>query len=154
MMISMKTKYALLAIAALARTTDREALLIADLARMENIPKKFLEAILLTLKNQGILSSRKGPGGGYSLAVSPASLTIGRVVRAFEGDFAPVPCLADTAPVKCAECNEMATCGIRLVMADVKQAVSSVLDMTTIADMLERSEHERQKVSRLLDFSI
>jgi Rrf2 family protein len=154
MMISMKTKYALMALGALARSKDREALLIADLARMENIPKKFLEAILLTLKNQGILSSRKGPGGGYSLAVSPAALTIGRVVRAFEGDLAPVPCLGDGAPTKCAECVEMESCGIRLVMADVKNAISTVLDRTTLAEMLERSELERQKRAKLVDYTI
>src|ERR1700686_1146797 len=112
MMISMKTKYALMALGALARVEGREALLIADLARKENIPKKFLEAILLTLKNQGILTSRKGPGGGYSLGVAPAALTIGRVVRGFEGDLAPVPCLGDGAAAKCPECTEMASCGI------------------------------------------
>lgn len=154
MMISMKTKYALMALSALARTQEREALLIADLARTENIPKKFLEAILLALKNQGILSSKKGPGGGYSLAVSPESLTIGRIVRAFEGDLAPVPCLGDGAPAKCPECAELESCGIRLVMADIKQAVSAVLDRTTLAEMLERSELERQKLSKLVDYTI
>lgn len=154
MMISMKTKYALMALSALARVQDREALLIADLARRENIPKKFLEAILLTLKNQGILTSRKGPGGGYFLAVAPAALTIGRVVRAFEGDLAPVPCLSDGAAVKCPECAEMASCGIRLVMAEVKQAVCGVLDRTTLAEMLDRSEQERQKLSKLVDYAI
>ncbi|HLO24571.1 MAG TPA: Rrf2 family transcriptional regulator [Geobacteraceae bacterium] len=94
----MKTKYALKALAALAETRDRGALQIAELASSENIPKKFLEAILLTLRNQGVLASRKGPGGGYSLAVAPATLTIGRIVRAFEGDLAPVPCLGDATP--------------------------------------------------------
>jgi len=153
MMISMKTKYALMALGALARSQEK-ALLIADLARTEKIPKKFLEAILLALKNQGILSSRKGPGGGYSLAVSPASLTVGRIVRAFEGDLAPVPCLGDSAPVKCPECEEMESCGIRLVMADVKQAISSVLDGITLAEMLEKSEQERQKLSKMVDYYI
>jgi len=153
MMISMKTKYALMALGALARAYG-EALLIADLARTEGIPKKFLEAILLALKNQGILASRKGPGGGYSLAVSPEALTIGRVVRVFEGDLAPVPCLSDSAPAKCAECDDMESCGIRLVMDDVKQAVVSVLDRTTLAEMLERSETERKKRLKLIDYTI
>lgn len=153
-MISMKTKYALKALGFLARTRDKEAFLIAEMAEAENIPKKFLEAILLALKNQGILSSKKGPGGGYSLAVAPESLTIGRIVRAFEGDLAPVPCLGDAAPAKCPECADLATCGIRLVLADVKQAVSSVLDRTTLADMLERSEHERQRLLKAIDYTI
>ncbi len=154
MMISMKTKYALKALAALAESRDRGALQIAELASSENIPKKFLEAILLTLRNHGVLSSKKGPGGGYSLAVAPSSLTIGKVVRAFEGDLAPVQCLGDSSPAKCAECADMQTCGIRLVMAEVKSAVCSVLDRTSLADMIERSETERQKSLKLLDYAI
>lgn len=153
-MISMKTKYALKALTALAQSRERGSLQIAELASSESIPKKFLEAILLALRNQGILASRKGPGGGYSLAVEPAKLTIGRVVRAFEGDLAPVPCLGDTTPAKCPECGDLQTCGIRLVMADVETAVSSVLDRTTLADMIERSEIARQKSLKLLDYAI
>ncbi len=153
-MISMKTKYALKALAALAETRGRGSLQIAELASSENIPKKFLEAILLSLRNQGILASRKGPGGGYSLTVAPGALTIGRIVRVFEGDLAPVPCLGDGNPVKCAECSDLGTCGIRLVMADVKKAVSSVLDQTTLADMIERSELERKRSLKLLDYTI
>ncbi|MCM2357322.1 MAG: Rrf2 family transcriptional regulator [Geobacteraceae bacterium] len=153
-MISMKTKYALKALGFLARAQGKDAFLIAEMAAAENIPKKFLEAILLTLKNQGILASKKGPGGGYSLAVAPEALPIGRVVRAFEGDLAPVPCLGDGAPVKCTECEDMATCGTRLVMADVKTAVTTVLDGVTLKDMLDRSEVERQKQSKTIDYTI
>ena len=154
MMISMKTKYALKALAALAESQERGSLQIAELASSENIPKKFLEAILLALRNQGILASRKCPGGGYTLAVAPASLTIGRIVRSFEGDLAPVQCLGDSAPAKCPECADLASCGIRLVMAEVKQAVCSVLDRTTLADMIDRSAVERQKSMKLLDYTI
>lgn len=154
MMISMKTKYALKALSFLARSQDKSSFLIAELASAENIPKKFLEAILLTLKNQGILASKKGPGGGYSLAVSPAALTIGRIVRSFEGDLAPVPCLGDAAPAKCPECEEMASCGIRLVMAEVKEAIASVFDRITLKDMVEMSEVERQKRLKMIDYTI
>jgi len=154
MMISMKTKYALKALGALAESRDPRTQQIAELARSENIPKKFLEAILLTMRNQGILASKKGPGGGYTLAVPPASITIGTIVRAFEGDLAPVQCLGDAPPAKCGECGDMQSCGIRLVMADVKNAVSAVLDRTTLADMIERSTVERQKSLKLLDYAI
>ncbi len=154
MTISMKTKYALKALAALAVARDRGALQIAELAASENIPKKFLEAILLTLKNQGILASRKGPGGGYSLAMAPAAITIGRIVRTFEGDLAPVPCLGGGNSTRCAECADLNTCGIRLVMADVNRAVCDILDRTTLADMIERSEVERKKSLKLLDYAI
>jgi Rrf2 family protein len=152
-MISMKTKYALLALDALARS-DKEAMLIADLASGENIPKKFLESILLTLRNQGVLNSKKGPGGGYSLARPAAAITIGSIVRAFEGDLAPVQCLSNSASGKCPECGDMGTCGIRLVMVDVNQALSSVLDGITLADMLERSDFAHQKRSQLVDYAI
>lgn len=153
-MISMRSKYALKALGYMARTSDKESFLIADIAQAENIPKKFLEAILLTLKNNGILSSRKGPGGGYSLAKAPAALTLGAIVRSFEGDLAPVQCLSEASHASCPECFDEDTCGIKLVMADVSQAISSVLDTVTLADMLQRSEFERQKRQQVVDFAI
>lgn len=153
-MISMRSKYALMALAFLARSKEKDTFLISEVAEAESIPKKFLEAILLTLKSHGILSSRKGPGGGYSLAKAPASITIGSVIRAFEGDLAPVQCLSEQTQGGCPECSDKATCGIRLVMADVQRALTSVLDTVTLADMLERSEFERQKLSQQLDYSI
>lgn len=150
----MRSKYGLKALGYMASTSDKESFLIADIAQAEGIPKKFLEAILLTLKNNGILSSRKGPGGGYSLAKAPAAITIGSVVRSFEGDLAPVPCLSESAHAACPECSDEDTCGTKLVMADVEKAVSSVLDSVTLADMLQRSEFERQKKQQILDFAI
>jgi Rrf2 family protein len=153
-MISMRSKYAIKALSFLARSRDKDSYLIAELAEAENIPKKFLEAILLTLKSQGILASRKGPGGGYWLAKTPSTITLGNIIRAFEGDLAPVQCLAENFSGSCPECQDAATCATRLVMADVQKAVSSVVDNVTLADMIERSEFERQRLSKQLDFSI
>lgn len=153
-MISMRSKYGLKALAYMARTINKDSFLIAEIAQAEGIPKKFLEAILLTLKNNGILSSRKGPGGGYSLAKSPAAITVGAVIRAFEGDLIPLQCLSQSAPASCPECIDEDTCGIKLVMADVEKALASVLDSTTLADMIERSEFERQKRQQVVDFAI
>ncbi len=153
-MISMRSKYGLKALGYMAGAIDRESFLIADIARAEGIPRKFLEAILLTLKNSGILSSRKGPGGGYSLAKAPALITVGAVIRAFEGDLIPLQCLSESTPATCPECEDLDTCGIRLVMTDVERALSAVLDTTTIADMLQRSEFERQKKQKVVDFAI
>lgn len=153
-MISMRSKYAIKALSYMARTREKDSFLIAELAAAENIPKKFLEAILLTLKSQGILASRKGPGGGYWLAKTPATITLGSVIRAFEGDLAPVQCLSENASGACPECHDAATCATRLVMADVQKAVSSIVDTVTLADMIERSEFERQRLSKQLDFSI
>lgn len=153
-MISMRSKYAIKALSFMARTRDKESFLIAELAAAENIPKKFLEAILLTLKSQGILTSKKGPGGGYWLAKSPSSITLGNIIRSFEGDLAPVQCLSDNATGACPECHDLATCATRLVMADVQKSVSVVIDNVTLADMIERSEFERQRLSKQVDFSI
>ena len=153
-MVSMRSKYALKALSFMARTKDKDTFLIAELAEAENIPKKFLEAILLTLKSQGILASRKGPGGGYWLAKAVTAITIGDIIRSFEGDIAPVQCLTGNAAGACPECFDYATCGTRLVMADVHKAVAAILDTVTLADMVERSEFERQKLSNQLDFSI
>jgi len=153
-MISMRSKYGLKALGFMARTSDKDSFLIAEIAQAEGIPKKFLEAILLILKNSGLLSSRKGPGGGYSLAKSPAAITVGAVVRAFEGDLISLQCLSESAHASCPECSDEDTCGIKLVMADVEKALSSVLDSTTLADMLQRSEFERQKKQQVVDFAI
>lgn len=153
-MISMRSKYGLKALAFMARAGDKDSFLIAEIAQAEGIPKKFLEAILLILKNSGLLSSRKGPGGGYSLAKSPAAITVGAVVRAFEGDLISLQCLSESAHASCPECSDEDTCGIKLVMADAEKALSSVLDSTTLADMLQRSEFERQKKQQVVDFAI
>lgn len=153
-MISKKTKYALKALYHLAGTPDAQPVLISDLAKAENIPKKFLEFILLSLRKGGILQSRIGKGGGYYLALAPAKVTLGSVVRILEGDLAPVQCLSETNYAHCDECDDEATCGIRLVMVDVNRALTQALDSLTLADMLERSETEKSRRANIVDFSI
>lgn len=153
-MLSKKTKYALKALLYLATQPADEPVLISDLAKAEEIPKKFLEAILLTLKNAGMLQSKIGKGGGYYLAKEPRNITIGSIVKVLEGGYAPVQCLNDAESPGCYECGEPDSCGIRLVMSDVMQAISSVLETTTLADMIERSETARQTQARIVDFNI
>ena len=154
MMLSKKSTYGLKALMNMARNPERGQVLISELAREERIPKKFLEAILLALKNGGVLTSRIGKGGGYSLALSPKSVTIGKIIRILEGDFAPVSCLSETNYARCDECNDEASCGIRLVLADVQQAMNSVMDTVTLAEMVERSEAARQAHRKVFDYSI
>lgn len=137
-MISKKTKYGLNAVIYLAREFDKGAVLISDLAEDEKMPKKFLEAILLELKNRGMLQSKKGKGGGYTLAKSPKDITIGEIVRALEGPLAPVSCVSQTAYQKCEECKDERCCGIRFVMKEVRDAISSILDKRTLADVIEQ----------------
>jgi Rrf2 family protein len=153
-MISKKTKYGLQALLLLAREYGRGPLLIADLAEQEGIPKKFLEYILLQLKNAGLLQSRKGKGGGYSLAKPPNDISVGRAVRILEGPLAPVPCVSVMAYQKCQECQDEHSCGIRLVMKDVRDAIAKVLDNTSLQEMLERSEQAARQGRGIIDYNI
>lgn len=153
-MISKKTIYAFKALIHLAAQPSGQPVLIADLARDGNIPKKFLEFILLSLRKGGILQSRIGKGGGYFLALPPNRITIGAVVRILEGDIAPVQCLSTTNYARCEECQDEVTCGIRLTMADVNFALANALDGLTLADMVERSDVERSKRENVVDYSI
>jgi len=153
-MISKKTKYAFKALMHLAVVPNDQPVLIADLAREESIPKKFLEFILLALRKGGVLNSRIGRGGGYSLALPANRISLGSVLRILEGDIAPVQCLSTTHYVRCEECHDERTCGIRLAMVDVNSALSAVLDKLTLADMVERSEREAGKLRNVMDFSI
>ncbi|MDU0458499.1 MAG: Rrf2 family transcriptional regulator [Geobacteraceae bacterium] len=153
-MISKKTKYALKALMYLAGQSPDEPVLISELAREERIPRKFLEAILLTLKNSGILHSKVGKGGGYSLAREPRNITIGSIVKVLEGGYAPVQCLNESAAAGCEECGDPTSCGVRLVMSDVMQALTTVLETSTLADMIERSANAERARARIVDFSI
>ena len=135
----MKAKYGLRALLYLAKQPNLQTpVLISELARNEHIPRKFLEAILLELKNNGILQSRKGKGGGYFLRKKPEAIRLGRVVRALDGPLAPVPCVSQTAYAPCDECEDEESCGIRLIMKDVRDAMADVLDNATLAEMLRR----------------
>ena len=153
-MISKKTIYAFRALIHLAGVSNNQPVLIADLARDENIPKKFLEFILLSLRKGGLLNSRVGKGGGYTLSLPANKIKIGAIIRILEGDLAPVPCLSTTNYTHCEECHDEATCGIRLTMSDVNIALANVLDGLTLADMIERSESQRNKIQNVVDFNI
>ncbi len=139
-MLSKKAKYALKAALSLAREYRRAPVLISNLSKEEDIPKKFLEQILLDLKNHGLLQSKTGKGGGYILSKSPDSITFGQILRIVDGPIAPVPCVSKTDYAKCPECKNEISCGIRLVMQDLYKAMSGVLDNASLSDTLERSE--------------
>lgn len=154
MMLSKKSKYALKALHYLARQPDNQPVLIADLAKAENIPKKFLEFILLSLRKGGILQSRVGKGGGYSLAKPASRITIKAVLDILEGNIAPVKCLDGTNLSRCEECLDEKSCGIRLIMTDVHNTLSQLLNSLTLADMVERAEAARSRQQNIVDFSI
>jgi Rrf2 family protein len=139
-MLSRKAKYAIKALLALADRDGEEPMRISDLARAEQIPPKFLELILLGLRNQGILRSRKGKGGGYLLARDPSEIYLGQIVRMFDGPLAPVPCASQTAYVPCGDCRNEAVCGVHLAMKEVRDATARVLDGTSLASLRSKVE--------------
>ncbi len=141
-MLSSKAKYGLKAMVYLTRHGQDGPVLIADIAEAENIPKKFLDAILLELKNRGLLSSKKGKGGGYTLAKPPQNIMVGDIVRVLDGPLAPVPCVSRTAYRRCEDCRNETTCAIRAVMGEVRDAIAGILDNTTLADMALHKQPE------------
>lgn len=131
-MLTRKSKYGLKAVLALAEEPGRRPMLIAELAERQRIPKKFLEAILLELKRHGLLGSKKGKGGGYFLGREPSQITLGQVIRILDGPLALIPCVSQTAYMKCDECVDEQTCGIRLAMKEVRDATAHILDNTSL----------------------
>lgn len=136
-MLSKKSKYALQALIYLTRNVDRGAILISEIAQIEKIPQKFLEAILLQMKNRGILQSKKGKGGGYQLGRKPEEITFGEVIRMLDGPLAPVSCVSVMAYRKCDECKDEETCGIKMVMKDVRDAMADILESRNLADVVK-----------------
>ncbi|MFZ1414642.1 MAG: Rrf2 family transcriptional regulator [Defluviicoccus sp.] len=137
-MLSSKGKYGIKALLHLAEHEGAGAMLIADIAAVNCIPKKFLDAILLELKNAGFLHSKKGRGGGYTLAKPAERILIGDVIRTLDGPLAPIPCASRTAYRRCDDCKDVSGCRIRTLMLDVRDAVAGILDRTSLADLRAR----------------
>ena len=131
-MISKKAKYAIKALKVLTEEYGKGPVLIATISTRENIPKKFLEAILLELRNHGILQSQKGKGGGYLLRVGPERVNLAQVIRIIDGPIAPTPCVSLNFYVRCDDCTDEETCTIRPVMQQVRDANLSVYETTTL----------------------
>ena len=134
-MLTRKTKYALRALACLAREPSDGWLSVATIAAREKLPRKFLERILLDLNRSGFVNSRKGREGGYSLSIPADALSIADVMRRMDGPLAPVPCVSRTAYRHCPDCGAEASCCIRPVMKRVRDAIAEVLEHTSLADL-------------------
>ena len=138
-MLTKKAIYGLKAVLYLSqKLSAQEAVLISDIAYHAHIPKKFLESILLELKKKGVLHSKKGKGGGYTLANAADRITVGEIMRALDGPLAPVSCVSESAYRRCDECVDEHRCGIRIVMKDVRDAMSNILDNVTLADVQKK----------------
>ncbi|MFZ1800635.1 MAG: Rrf2 family transcriptional regulator [Chitinophagaceae bacterium] len=145
-MLSRKAKYAINALVFLARENkQREPIQISKISESENIPRKFLEAILLDLRNAGILQSRKGKFGGYYLQKDPADINMATVMRLFDGPIALLPCVASNNYERCEECTDEATCGIRDVFSEVRLETLRILNSATLADIVKRSKSLEKK---------
>lgn len=131
--LSRRCKYALRALYRLNRDYSNGLTAIVEIAEGEKIPRKFLEAILLQLRNAGIVESQLGKNGGYRLARPPLAITIGSVVRAVDGPIAPLPCVGERGARACEECHGR-RCETRAIMCQVRDAIAGVLDGTTLAE--------------------
>jgi Rrf2 family protein len=135
-MISRKSKYAIRAALFLARHHGKSPVSVEKIASTEKISKKFLETIMLDLKVGGLLHSQRGKHGGYTLNEPPNKISLGRIIRTIDGPLAPVRCVSVTAYKACEDCLDEVTCPIRLVMKDVREAISRVLDLKTLDQVL------------------
>ncbi|CAH1667066.1 MAG: Rrf2 family transcriptional regulator [Chelatococcus sp.] len=141
-MLTKKGKYGLKAIVHLAKLQRGQSALVADIAEANNIPKKFLDAILGELRNAGYLHSKKGKGGGYMLAKPAEDIYIGDVIRVLDGPLAPIQCASRTAYRPCDDCPDERRCAVRIIMLDVREAISGVLDNYTLDQMQSLSQDE------------
>ena len=149
-MLTAKGKYGLKALMHLGSVPSGKNVQALDIAEANNIPKKFLDAILRELRNAGIVCSKKGPGGGYVLARPPDDIQIGHVIRTLDGPLAPIACASRSAFRQCDDCKDVRACAIRLAMTKVRNAEAEILDRMTIADMLRDARQERRPPSRYL----
>ena len=140
-MLSKKTKYAIKALVALGKNLDMPPMQISKIAEEERIPKKFLEQILLDLRNAGFLYSKKGAGGGYSLNKRPEDIYLVQILRLTDGPVAMLPCASLNFYHKCDECKDEVTCGIRSAFIDVRDATLKILGETSIADVIAREDN-------------
>ena len=149
MRLSKRGEYGLRAMIALAEPaeqSDSPAMKqIKEISQREQISAKFLEQILLTLKNAGLLHSKMGVGGGYYLARSPGEITLGQIFRTLDGPVAPIRCVSQMAYEPCG-CPDEQTCGLRLAMGDVRNAIADILDNTSLADVTKRQSAVRRKL--------
>jgi Rrf2 family protein len=137
-MLSKKTKYAIRALMALGESYEKESLTISFIAEKEKIPKKFLEQILLELRNAGFLYSKKGAGGGYFLLKDPKEINLVQVMRLTGGPIAQLSCVSLNFYQKCDECRSEEKCGIRDAFIEVRDATLKVLLKTTIASLIRK----------------
>jgi Rrf2 family protein len=134
-MLSKKTKYGIKALTYLAKQEHRTPVSIATISKSENISLKFLESILLTLRKNGLLASKKGKGGGYYLLKEPTEIQMTTVMRVLEGPISMVPCVSLNFYEKCDDCPDEKTCAVHNLMMQVRDSSLQIFRNTTLADL-------------------
>jgi Rrf2 family protein len=137
MRLSRRSEYGIRALVDLVRHDDEAPVALAALAGRNNLPPKFLEQIMSTLKHGGIVRTTLGAHGGYAIAADPATISLGRVIRLLDGALAPLPCVSLRYYGRCS-CPDEATCPLRDVMLDVRDSMLDILDRETLADVAAR----------------
>jgi len=135
--LSTKGEYASRAMLELSRHYDRKPLHIRDISKAQDVPQRFLEQILLQLKRAGYLRSRKGPNGGYHLSRPPGEITVAEVIRVMDGPLAPIDCVSVTAHEVC---PHERSCSLKWLWKEVRDAVAEILESTTFAELVSRSQ--------------
>lgn len=137
MKLSKRGEYALRALIDLgiAQELGRPLLQISELVEKEKLPATFLVQILMQLRGAGLIETKRGKHGGYSLAKPMADINFGQVVRLIDGPLAPIACVSQTAYARCT-CPDEAHCGLRMLMLDVRNAIANVLDRYSLADIV------------------
>jgi Rrf2 family protein len=135
-MLSSKAKYALRAILHLAeRTPTGEWLQTNDVAEQEQVPRKFLEAIFVQLRDQGIIESRRGAQGGHRFLRDPAEVSVADIIRILDGPLALTPCASRTRFHQCADCVDISECRLQPLMQQARDAVAAVLENCSLAQL-------------------
>ena len=135
-MLSQKARYGLRAMLYLAAQPRERPQQIADVAEAANVPRKFLEQILLELKRRGLVHSIRGRHGGYQLGREPKEISFAEVIRIIDGPLALSPCASRTAYRRCEDCTDEATCAIRKSLIDVRNSTAKILEQHSLADAL------------------
>jgi Rrf2 family protein len=139
-MLSKKAQYSILALVKLAREYNNGPILINSISESERIPKKFLELILLDLKQAGLLASKKGKGGGYFLIRKPEEISLADIIRIVDGAIALIPCVTYKYYQPCQHCKDEKTCGIRSIIKDIRDETVNLLKKVSLTDIILREE--------------
>jgi Rrf2 family transcriptional regulator, cysteine metabolism repressor len=153
MRLSLRGEYALRAMLVLGLNYEQSVVRIQTISDQQNIPKRFLEQILNDLKSAGLVQSRRGVAGGYRLARRPEQITLASIVRHVEGALAPVSCVSEKFYEKCS-CPDESRCAIRSVMKEVREAIVSIAERVTVAELCLRAKKLQEEPLSALDFVI